>query len=456
MLRNRVDEFISNPKKALFILAGPTVVGMLVQVLYNLADTAYVGRLGAEAIAALTFSFPLFFILISINSGVGIGMGSRVSRLLGAKNLKEAENTAMHGLFISIAMAIIISILGIIAIKPLFRLFGASEEVLPIAISYMFTILIAIIFMFTSFIINSLFGAQGDTRTSTTIQITALIINIILDPIFIYPLGFGVQGAAIATCIAFACSLALGICFIRKKSYVKLRISAFSFSWETIRDIFSVGGTATLTMLLISIYMVFINKFMAHFGTEYVAAFGIVIRLESLATMPSMAVSFSLVTLVGMFYGAKRFDLLRGTIKYGMMVSVMFTVAIGIIFFIIPSIFLRIFTSDSNLLTLGSAYMRINVFTFPLMIISMVVSRSMQGMGFGFPGLIINFMRVILVAIPIAYIFVHVIGYGYLSIGVAAVAGGLSASIVGIIWLQSKLRKLDNEMRLQVEIEKAD
>lgn len=444
MQRNRVDEFIENPKKALFILAGPTIIGMFVQVMYNLADTAYVGRLGAEAIAALTFSFPLFFILISINTGVGVGMGSRISRLLGAKNKDEAENTAMHGLFLSIIMAVVITIIGVVGLKPMFGLLGASEDVLPLAVGYMSIILMGISFMFVNNTINSIFGSQGDTKTSMKMQVTALVVNIILDPIFIYPLGFGVRGAAIATCIAFVSSLILGIYYVQKKSYIRLRWSAFKFSKETVKDIFSVGGMATLTMLLISVYVMFVNRFMAHFGTNYIASYGVVVRLESVATMPSMAISFSLVTLVGMFYGAKRFDLLKSVIYFGMKVSVLFTVLVGVIFFAIPSIFLRIFTSDTTLLSLGSTYMRINVFTFPLMIISMVVSRAMQGMGNGMPGLIINLIRTIFIAVPVAYISVFILGYGYLSIGVSAVIGGVSSNIVALIWLQLKLKKLNS------------
>jgi Na+-driven multidrug efflux pump len=209
-------------------------------------------------------------------------------------------------------------------------------------------------------------------------------------------------------------------------------------------------------MLLISIYIMFINRFMAHFGTQYVAAFGVVSRLESVATMPTMAISFAIVTLVGMFYGSKRYDLLKSIIYYGMKISVLFTSAMGVIFFLIPSIFLRIFTSDANLLSLGSAYMRINVFTFPLMIISMTVSRAMQGMGYGLPGLIINLVRVILVAIPIAYIFVFVFGYGYLSVGVAAVIGGVVSNIVALVWLQIKLKKLESNIKLEMNIEEAE
>ena len=442
--KNRVDEFLVNPRKALFTLAIPMIAGMFVQIMYNIADTAFVGRLGADAIAALTFSFPLFFILISVNSGIGIGMSSLISRLLGAKNKDEAENVAMHGLLISISMAIVISVVGILTLGHVFRGFGASETVVPLAVDFMSIILFAIVFMFVSFIINSLFAAQGDTKTPMKMQITSLVVNIILEPIFIYVLGLGVKGAALGTLVAFVVSLSIGIYFIRKKSYLRLRWSAFKFTPRIIKEIYSVGGAATLMMLLISIYTMFINRFMSHYGTEYVASFGIVVRLESVATMPVMALSMALVTLVGMFYGAKRFDLLKDIIHYSMKMGVLFTSTVGALFFLMPYPFLRIFTPDANLLSLGSAYMRIEVFTFPLMIISMLVSRAMQGMGFGLPGLILNLIRVIIVAIPAAYIFVYVLGYGYMSICVAAILGGVASNIVAFIWLHIKLRKFNS------------
>lgn len=438
----RVDEFIENPKKALFTLSIPIIIGMTVQLMYNLADTAFVGRLGADAIAALAFSFPLFFILMSINSGVAIGMGSLISRMLGAKNKEDAENVAMHGLLISIILAVIISIVGNLTLKPVFRIFGASDTVLPLAIGFMSIILLNIVFMFITAIINSLFSAQGDTKTPMKVQIISLVVNIALDPILIYTFGFGVRGAGMATSIAFLVAFSLGIYYLFKRSYLKIRWSAFKFSQYIIKDIFSVGGSATLTMLLISIYIIIINRFMAYFGTENVASVAIAFRIENIATMPVMGLSMALVTLVGMFYGAKRFDLLKGIIYYGMKIGLLYTSIMGAIFFIIPQPFFRIFTPDTNLLSLGSAYMRINVFTFPLMVIAMIVSRAMQGMGYGLPGLIINVFRVILVAVPLAYTFVFILGYGYLSIGVAAVLGGITSSIVGIVWLQTKLKKI--------------
>jgi len=443
MPKNRVDGFIKNPKKALFKLALPIIIAMIVQVMYNIVDTAFVGRLGADAIAALTFSFPLFFVLISLNSGIGTGMVSRISRYLGAKNKEEAENTAMHGLLISIAAALLIFILGTLTLKPLFVIFGATPSVIALGIGYMSIILIGVFFMFPSFMINGIFSAQGDTKTPMKVQISALILNIILDPIFIYFLGYGVKGAAIATSIAFFFALMLNIYYLNTKSYLKIRLSFFKFSFNTIKEIFKVGAPASMTMLLMSFYLMFLNRFMAYFGTNYIAAFGIASRLESVAVMPLVAMSMSLLTLIGMFYGAKRFDLVKSISWYGIKISVLFTSAIGVIFFLFPWLFLRIFTPDTTLLSIGSAYLRIDVFTFPLMAVSFNIARIMQAMGFGFPGFIINLIRIFIVAVPLAYIFVFILGFGYLSIAVAMVLGGIASNIVGIVWLKSKFRTLD-------------
>jgi Na+-driven multidrug efflux pump len=183
---------------------------------------------------------------------------------------------------------------------------------------------------------------------------------------------------------------------------------------------------------------------MVHFSTSHIAAFGLASRLESVAMLPVMGFSMGLITLVGMFYGAKRYDLLREICLYAIRVGLVITCSVGLVFFILPSLFLKIFTVDPTVIQLGAAYLRLDVFTFPLMAISMIISRIMQGMGLGFPGLIINLIRVFLVAIPASYIFVFVLGYGYLSIAVAMILGGLVASIIGLIWMFSRFRKLEN------------
>ena len=441
-MKDRVDEFIEKPKKALFTLAAPIAIAMFVQTMYNIVDTAFVGRLGAESIAALTFAFPIFFILISLNSGISTGMNSVISRYLGAKDRVSAENAAVHGIVMSLVFAGIVFLAGLATLRPLFSLFGAAENVLDLSIGYMFIILLGIFLMFPSYALNSVFAAQGDTQTPMKVQVSALILNAVLDPVFIYVLGLGVRGAAIATVIAFASSLVLFVLAVRKRSLLKIRLSSFKFAFPLCREICRIGAPASLMMLLLSIYVMFLNRFMAHFGTNTVASFGLATRLESFAIMPIVALSVSLLTLAGMFFGAKRYDLLKSVTWYGIRAGVLFTSLIGLIFFAFPSIFLKIFTHERTLLGLGSAYLRIDVFTFPLMAVSMIISRILQGMGYGLPSLIIHLVRIFIVAVPLAYVFVFILGYGYLSIAVAMVIGGVASNIIALGWLRSKFEGL--------------
>ena len=443
-----MDEFIANPRRALFALAAPVAIAMFVQTMYNIVDTAFVGRLGAASIAALTFAFPIFFILISLNSGLGVGINSIISRLLGAKNKEAAENAAAHGIIMTAVFAVVIYFLGRITLRPLYSLFGATQDVRALSMSYMTIILLAVFFMFPAYAMNSIFAAQGDTRTPMVVQTFGFVLNAILDPIFIYLLRFGVRGAAIATDIAIAVTLLVYIYFLKKRSYLRVRLRHFRFSFDLCREICRVGAPASLMMLTMSVYVMFLNRFMAHFGTVYVASFGLATRLESLVSLPIFALSISLLTLVGMFYGAKRYDLVKSISWYGIEIGVAAAGAVGVLFYVFPIVFLKIFTQDRLILMIGSAYLRVDVLTFPTMAIAMILSRVLQGMGFGFPGFFINAIRIFLVAVPLAYVFVFVLRYGFLSIAWAMVAGGVTASILAFWWMGIKFRGLSGASQI--------
>jgi putative MATE family efflux protein len=439
-MRDRVDEFIANPRRALFVLAGPVIIAMFVQTMYNIVDTAFVGRLGAESIAALTFAFPIFFILIGLNSGIGVGLNSVVSRKLGAKDRTGAENAAVHGLIMTAVFGAVLLAIGLPLQKDLFLLLGARGHVLDLAISYMTVIWLGVFFMFTAYAMNSIFSAQGDTKTPMIVQSAALILNGILDPILIYLLRLGVQGAAIATVIALAFSVLLYVYFLRRRSYLKIDLRRFRFAFPLCREICRVGAPASLMMLIMSVYVMFLNRFMAHFGTNYVAAFGLATRLESLPGMLIVGLSVSLLTLVAMFHGAKRLATLKSISWFGLVIGIVFTSFTGLVFYIAPTFFLKIFTDERLILMNGAAYLRIDVLTFPLMAVSMIVSRILQGMGLGLPGLMINLIRIFIVAVPLAYVFVFVLGFGFLSIAWAMVCGGVAANITAFLWLGLKFR----------------
>lgn len=440
--KSKLHEFIKSPKKSLIVVSIPVIVASLVETLYNVVDGIFVGRLGAEPLAAITFAWPYFFILVSLSLGINAGMSSRIARYIGEKNKKQAENTAMHGLLIAFASSIILAGIGIPLLDYLFKMSGATGRVLEMASSYMLIILLGIVFMFLSYAINSIFSAQGDTKTAMKIDVYSLGLNIILAPLFIYVFDWGIKGAAFATTVAVFYALILSLYYIQKKSYLHIHVDSFKWSPKIMMEIITVGLPSTLMMLLVSFYVIFLNKAMSHFGVEYVAAFGTIGRLENLPTLIAYGFSIGAMTLAGMFYGAKKYKELNEISWFAIKINVIISAIIGIVFFIIPDIFLKIFTNDPEIIKLGISYLRLDVITFPTMSFSMIVSRIMQGMGFGMPGLVINLARVLLVAVPLAYLFVFVLGFGYLSIAIAMILGGITATLIGLIWLNIKLKGL--------------
>ncbi len=444
MQNRRLKKFMKHPKKALFTLAFPIIIIMLVQTLYNIVDTAFVGRIGVEAIAALTFVFPAFFIMIALNAGAAAGTNSMIARFIGEKKLKAAENAAMHGLLISISLAVLIFILGMVFMKPLFSVLGAEGTTLTLAIQYFTIVLAGVFFLSPAFILNNIFIAQGDTKTPMIIEISGLCVNMLLDYIFIFIFHWGVKGAAAATFTSFFVYSVLGFYFIRKRSIVKLSWKSFIPSKYIAKEIISVGFPASLMMILMSVYFAFVNRFMAHFSVNHVAAAGIAGRLQSVAGMPIVALGMAILTLSGMFYGAKRHDLLKGTILFAVKVSVAFTVLVGIILFSFPGIFAGIFTPNAGVIALVIPYLRIDIFAIPFFSISMVINRALQGMGFGLPGFIVNLVRFILISIPLAYLFIFILDYSYISVAVASVIGALTAAIISFAWLEMKIKGLNS------------
>jgi len=288
------------------------------------------------------------------------------------------------------------------------------------------------------------FSSQGDTKTPMYVQVSALLLNIILDPILIYGFNMGVKGAAIATVTAFFLAFCLNMYLIRKRSYLHIHPSSFKFSFPIIKEILVVGVPTSISMLLMSFSFLILNKFMSSFGTEYVAALGMIGRLDTVAIMPVMALALSLLTLSGMFYGAKRFDLLRSITWFAIKIGVMYTLIMGIVFLIFPRVFLMIFTNDQNLINIAVPYLRIDVFDFWMLAVGIICARVMRGMGHGVPGLVMVFMRVVFVLFPLAYIFVVTMGLSYLSLAISTVTSAFIYMVVGVIWIEYYFKKLNS------------
>jgi len=414
----------------------------LMQTMYNLVDTAYIGRLGAEPLAALTFSFPLFFTLVSFNVGMGVGLNSTVARLIGAGDKAAAANTVLHGIASSLLCAACLFLLAEIFLNPLLTLLGARAEVHKLAADYMRIIAAGAFFMFAMYAINSTFTAQGDTVTPMKVQFFTLFLNIILDPLFIFTFDLGITGAAIATDIALLCGLILAIFFLRRRSTLRLSRKVWRFSLTTIKEIFAIGLPASFTMLLMAIYMMGINRMISGYGTDTVAALGLITRLDSAVIIPMVAFSVALLTLSALFYGGHRYQLLSEIIGFALLVNIRFALLCSLTMFFWPHIFLRFFTDEAEPLRLAVSYLRLEILSFPFMAITISCNRALQGLGYGLPGLVINGTRLFIVALPLAAFFTIYCHYDFRMVAIASLCGTITSATIAGIWLKKRLAKI--------------
>jgi len=415
----------------------------MVQTMYNLVDTAYIGRLGTAPLAALTFSFPLFFTLVSFNIGMGVGLNSTVSRLLGAGNQKAAANTALHGMACSLLCAMPLFLVAEIFLDPLLTILGAEMEVHKLAGDYMRIMAAGVFLMFPMYAISCTFTAQGDTVTPMKIQFFTLFLNLGLDPLFIFTFKLGIKGAAIATNIALLAGLILALFYLKHRSVLHLGRKIWHFSFTTIREIFAIGLPASLMMLLMAIYMMGVNRLIAGYGTDTIAALGLVTRIDSAVIIPMVAFSVALLTLSALFYGAGRFQLLSEIIHFAIFINIGFALSCSLLMFIWPHFFLRFFTDKTEPLRLAAAYLRLEILSFPFMAITITANRALQGLGLSLPGLAINGTRLFVVALPLAALFVIYFEYDFRMVAIAALFGNLTSAIVAGLWLKKTLGKIE-------------
>lgn len=440
-LYQKVEEFKKNPNKALIKLAIPVMIGMLVQIIYNITDTAFVGRLGVNELAATTFSFPIMFVFIALGNLIGLGTNTRIARHIGAKKKKLAEKVAGEALTLTIISASITTILGLTFNKYLFQLMGATPEVIKLGIIYMTPIFAGTMFLFLSSLFSAILNGEGNTKLPSIIKIISAFLNLSLDAIFIYVFHLGVLGVALATMLAFIFEAATFsyLLFIKKNGHIKIR---FKKPTKEIFKALKIGLPISMANFIMACSFLIFNKLFSIFGTNEVAAYGLIGKVDSIAFMPLFGLSISLVTLTGMFYGAKEYHLIpkitKAAIKYGLM----FVFPLGAFSWFFPKAILQLMTNNNEVLTIGSSLLKIAVFGYPLMVIAFMLGRSMMGLGDGKPGLIITITRLVLLAVPLAWIFITILKLPYQSIMYAIISSSLCTSIIAIMWFKHKIKKL--------------
>lgn len=440
---SRLKTFSEKPKKALWTLAIPILAGMAIQTIYTTVDMIYIGRLGGEAIAAVAFNMPLLFFVLGLSMGLGSGVTASIARFIGASDKINADNSAEHALLMASIISVIMVLAGLLYGKQMLVILGTPLELINIAWSYLRVITIGLFFMVFSGFFRSILAGEGDMKTPMIITAVGTVLNIILDPIFIFVLGYGVPGAAIATVIsqAIVFSIFIYLFLIKEHTYVTFRLRDFSFSKYIIYDIIKVGVPASMAMIIMSLGQAVFNKILVSYSAYSVAAFQIGGRIDIVIFLPIMAIATALTTLVGMFYGAKDFENVKFIIKYGMLRSVFITTVGSIIIFILAPLIVKGFSNEPEIQQTAVTYLRLIVFIYPLISIAMTSGRVMQGLGLGIPMLVTTIIRVLGVSVPLALIFNYVLHKPIEWMWYAMIISTVIAVSTAALWLRFALRR---------------
>lgn len=404
-------------RKAIVTLAIPTVVSMLVQILYNVTDTFFIGKLNDPIqLAAVSICFPLFMLQMAISGIFGNGAASYISRLLGQKEYNSARETATLALASTVISSILIAFLGITFSRDILRFAGASTNTMPYAIMYLRIIVAGSPILMLNFAMAQLLRAEGATKTVMKGNLFGTLTNIVLDPLFIFWFDMGVAGVAVATLIGAGLSLTyLSSIYLRKKSIALPSVRYLKPRWAIFSEIFKIGIPASLGQIMMSIGNSISFSVAARYGDVAVAAFGVVWRVMSLPVFIFIGLSIALQPLVGYNYGANNRTRLKQSVRATILMSSFLSVFLLVLFFLFPRALIQAFINSPEVVDLGARVLVAFTFAIPFIGIQMPLMTSIQAMGKGFPSLIISVSRNGLVYIPSVYLLNHYFGFGGLT-----------------------------------------
>lgn len=386
--------------KLIFNMSLPMMVSMLVQALYNIVDSIFVAKLSENALTAVSLAFPLQTLLIAVGAGTGVGMNALLSKSLGEKNFKKANDTAANAAVLYILSYILFLILGFSVCKPFYlsQIGNADVEIMEMGIEYLSTVMIFSFGLFTQFFFERLLTSTGRTIFSMTSQLTGAVTNIILDPILIFGLfgapKMGVKGAAIATIIGqCVAGIVAATCNHKYNRDVKLSFKGFKPDLKIIGTIYAVGVPSIIMQSIGSIMTYCMNRILIEFSSTATAVFGVYFKLQSFFFMPVFGLNNGITPIIAYNYGAKQRKRMIHTIKLSMAVAFCLTFVGFIAFEAIPQVLLAMFNSSDELLAIGIPALRIIGIHYLIAWFCIVAGTVFQALGKAVFSMIVSIMR---------------------------------------------------------------
>ena len=427
-------------------LAVPASVGFVFNTLFNVVDTYYGGLMSTAALAAMSLTFPVFFIILSMGMGMGTGTTALISQALGAGRQDEAYKYGYQAISFSIINSVLLTAIGLVIAPYLFLILGATNEYLDIAVQYMNIILLGTVFFLMNSILNSLLTSRGDTKTYRNFLIVGFFLNVVLDPWFMFGgLGFpalGIRGIALSTVLIQVIGVVYLVMVTKKGGiFVNARIKDFIPNKKYYLELFGQGFPASLNMLTVAIGIFVITYFASRFGKEAVAAYGIATRIEQIALLPTIGLNIAALTLAGQNMGAGRYDRILKSwglnIRYGLMIITIGVFSVALF----ASQLMSAFTKDAQVVEIGTEYLHIAVLFFLAYVFLNISVSTLQGMKKPFYAIFVGAYRQFLIPLPLFYLFAVYLGWGTKGIWWGIFFANWSAAIFTYFYTRRQIHK---------------
>jgi putative MATE family efflux protein len=444
---NGVDIMLNNPKRALIKMSVPLVVSLLITSFYNLIDAAWVSGLGADALAGVGFFTPIFMILVGFGNGLGSGAAFALSKYLGEDNKQKADNASVHSIILDILVSLLITILLLIFLNPILTLMGVGQTI-GYATDYGVIILLGSVFIILSNALYGIFRGEGDTTRPMYAMIVSAILNMILDPIFIYTFNLGVKGAAIATIISsiFVILILLYWFYVKKDTYLKPNFSNFNFKNDISKDIIKVGIPASIQLLNNAFFAAVFSALLTFVGsTDSVAVYSTGWRIVTIGTTPLLAIGTALISVIAANYGAKNYKNIQIAHRYAMKVSIGIAFIVAILTNFFAGDISSIFASSGSSLRIASeltSFLAWIVIYYPTMAVGVASTYVFQGIGKGITAMFQTIMRETGFTIFFAVLFAVYLGYGVWGAWMGIVLGEIVSNNITMIWADWQIKKL--------------
>ena len=429
----------------LFRISLPLMISMLVQALYNIVDSMFVARLSETALTAVSLAFPLQNLLIAFGVGTGVGMASFLSRKLGERDEESATKVAGNGISIASITWAVFAVLGLTVVKPFLNLFSDDAELLGLSTGYSEIVMVFSLFMFLSMMNERILQGTGDSFSSMLSQMTGAITNIILDPIFIFTLGFGVNGAAVATVIGQGVGCAVSFICVLRNRFIHIEPRHLKIDKRMVKAIYAVGAPTIITNSIGTVMTGAINAILISFSTTAVSIFSVYFKLQSFVFMPIFGLSSGMVPIIAYNYGARKRKRVTETIWKGTFIASVIMVLGTLAFNFFPRELLSLFSATEEMYRIGIPALKMISLCFVPAAISIGLGSSFQATGYGVGTMIVSICRQLMVLIPVAYILSKFLGINgvWLSFIVAEIIGLVVSIAIYLKVYSSRIRPIE-------------